>query len=98
MSSKQEEQGKYRAEKEQLSEIPRESRLLLVKEAARTHSIRGYEGDIDEEEITQFVDRVKKTLRDRDAELEAINQEIERTTPNDPGRPLCSGNTQGYSN
>ncbi|PMD38547.1 hypothetical protein L207DRAFT_463286 [Hyaloscypha variabilis F] len=85
MSSKQEEQGKYRAEKEQYEKYL-EERLLLVKEAARTHSIRGYEDDIDEEEITQFVDRVKKTLRDRDAELEAINQETNeqlRTTQAD---------------
>ncbi|KAE9368825.1 hypothetical protein N431DRAFT_470511 [Stipitochalara longipes BDJ] len=74
MSLKQAEQGKYRAEKEQY-EKDLETRLQLVKEAARTHSIRGYEDDIDEEEVKHFVARVQKTSRERDAELESINTE-----------------------
>ena len=74
MSAKQAEQGQHQAEKENY-ERNLESRLQLVKEAARTHSIRGYEGDIDEEQVKEFVARVQKAGRDRDLELETINKE-----------------------
>jgi DNA repair protein RAD50 len=74
MSAKHAEQGQHQAEKENY-ERNLESRLQLVKEAARTHSIRGYEGDIDEEQVKEFVARVQKASRDRDLELETINKE-----------------------
>lgn len=74
LSAKQAEQGQHQAEKENY-ERNLESRLQLVKEAARTHSIRGYEGDIDEEQVKEFVARVQKSGRDRDLELETLNKE-----------------------
>jgi len=74
MSAKHAEQGQHQAEKENY-ERNLDSRLQLVKEAARTHSIRGYEGDIDEEQVKEFVARVQKASRDRDLELETINKE-----------------------
>jgi len=82
MSEKQSEQGQYRAQKKQYEENL-ETRLIHVKEAARAHSIRGYEGDIDEDQVRAFVARIQKVARDRDAELESVNAEAKhdmRTT------------------
>ena len=82
MSAKQAERGQYQAEKESY-ERHLESRVQLVKNAAREFSIRGYEGDIDEEQFKDFVAKVQKESRDRDRDLERIttesNEELRKT-------------------
>jgi DNA repair protein RAD50 len=82
MSAKQAERGQHQAEKESY-ERQLESRVQVVKNAARDHSIRGYEGDIDEDQIKDFVARIQKEARDRDLDLERIttesNEELRKT-------------------
>ncbi len=56
MSAKQAESGQHQAEKDS-HERQLESRVQLVKEAARVHSLRGYEGDLDEDQVRDFVER-----------------------------------------
>lgn len=72
MSSKQAELGQYNAEK--LSyERSISSRVQLVREAARSHSLRGYDGDLDEEQVREFVRRMNKLSQEKDRELDRIN-------------------------
>jgi DNA repair protein RAD50 len=82
MSAKQAERGQHQAEKESY-ERHVESLVQLVKEAARAYSIRGYEGEINEEQVKNFVARIQKESRDRDLELDRIttesNEELRKT-------------------
>jgi DNA repair protein RAD50 len=82
MSMKQAEKGQLQAEKDSY-ERQLESRVQLVKEAARLHSLRGFEGDLDEGQILDFVGRVQKKSREKDQELDRIrkdsNDELEQT-------------------
>jgi len=82
MSAKQGEKGQHHAEKDNY-ERQLESRVQLVKEAARLHSLRGFEGDLDEGQVLDFVGRVQKKSREKDQELDRIrkdsNDELEQT-------------------
>jgi DNA repair protein RAD50 len=82
MSAKQAERGQHQAEKDSY-ERQLESRLQLVKEAARAHSLRGYEGDLDEDQVRDFVERVQKLSQEKDRELDRIrkasNDELQQT-------------------
>lgn len=72
MSGKQAELGQYKAEK--LSyERNVQSRVQLVREAARSHSLRGYDGELDEEQVNEFVRRMNKLSLEKDRELDRIN-------------------------
>ncbi|KAF4635009.1 hypothetical protein G7Y89_g3087 [Cudoniella acicularis] len=81
ISQKQSERGQRQAEKESYEEHL-ESRIQLVKEAARSHSMRGYDGDLDDDQIREFVERMKKQSRDKDRELDhirtATDEELEQ--------------------
>ncbi|CAL3972242.1 unnamed protein product [Diplocarpon coronariae] len=47
-------------------------RANLVQQAAHDHSLRGYDGDLQEDQITEFVARIKKLSRDEDRKLESV--------------------------
>ncbi len=56
LSEKQAERGQHQAEKEN-HERQILSRVQLVKEAARSHAMRGYDGDLEDEQGTSFAAR-----------------------------------------
>ncbi|RDL33156.1 putative DNA repair protein RAD50 [Venustampulla echinocandica] len=76
MSERQAERGQLQAEKESY-ERQVQSRVQLVKEAARHHSMRGYDGDLDDSQIREFVGRIEKLARDKDRELERIRKTMD---------------------
>jgi DNA repair protein RAD50 len=76
LSSKQAEMGRRQAEKENC-ERQMVSRAQLVKVAADQHSLRGYDGELDEDQVREFVDRVRKLSRDKDRELERVKKATE---------------------
>lgn len=76
LSSKQADLGQRQAEKENY-ERQIKSREQLVREAAYQHSLRGYDGDLDEDQVQEFVDRVRKLSRDKDRELERVKKATE---------------------
>jgi DNA repair protein RAD50 len=76
MSKKQKEMGQLQAEKENY-ERQLQDRAYLVKEAARQHSMRGYDGDLDEDEIREFVSRVRKLSKDKDRELQRLQASLD---------------------
>lgn len=71
LSERQAEKGQHQAEKDNY-ERQVELRAQLVKEAAHRHTMRGYDGDLDDHQIREFVDRMQKLSRDKDRELERI--------------------------
>ena len=73
LSERQTEKGQHQAEKDNY-ERQVELRLQLVKEAAHRHAMRGYDGDLDDEQIREFVIRVKKLSLDKDRELVRIRK------------------------
>ncbi|RDW87657.1 hypothetical protein BP5796_03351 [Coleophoma crateriformis] len=82
LSAKHTEQGQQQAAKEN-HETNIAQRVQLVKQAAHKHSIRGYDGDISESQVVDFVDRVGKASREKDRELERIqkiNEDEQRQT------------------
>ena len=76
MSSKQAEKGQQLAKKESY-ESQLQARVQLVKKAAHEHSMRGYDGELDDMQVSDFIDRVRKLSRDKDRELERIQASIE---------------------
>ncbi|KAG9247672.1 putative DNA repair protein RAD50 [Calycina marina] len=79
MSKKQAEQGQYQAEKAAYKR-QLENREHLVREAAISHGIRGYDGDLSESQMDDFVSRMRKLLREKDRELERLKSSIEDET------------------
>lgn len=76
LSVKLAEQGRHQAEKENY-ERQIEAREQLVKEEARLHSMRGYDGELDDTQISEFIERVRKLSREKDRELERIQAATE---------------------
>ncbi|TVY64197.1 DNA repair protein RAD50, partial [Lachnellula suecica] len=77
LSQKQAEKGQHKAEKETY-ERNVERRAQMVKQAASRHAMRGFEGDLEADQIQDFVSRIAKASKHKDRELERI-----RKTTND---------------
>jgi DNA repair protein RAD50 len=75
LAGKLAEQGQHQAQKE-YHEKDLEKRSVLIKEAALRHSLRGYDGDLDDARIQDFMDRVNKLSREKDRELERVRKAI----------------------
>lgn len=76
LSRKQAELGQRQAEKENF-ERQIKSREQLVKDAAAYHSIRGWDGDLNEAQVAEFVSKMRRQSRDKDRELERIKKDLE---------------------
>ncbi len=76
LSSKQADLGQRQAEKNTF-ERQLKSREQLVKMAAHQHSLCGYDGDLNEDQVQEFVDRIRKLSRDKNRELERIKKATE---------------------
>ena len=76
LSNKQADLGQRQAEKENF-ERQVKSREKLVHNAAQQHSLRGYDGDLDEDQVREFILRVRKLSKDKDRELERIKKVTE---------------------
>jgi DNA repair protein RAD50 len=68
------EQGKHQSDKEKY-ERQLATRREMVQDAARVHGIRGYDGELDDEQIGAFCDRVQKLLNDRKRDLERLQRD-----------------------
>ncbi|GAB7354017.1 hypothetical protein MBLNU459_g4606t1 [Dothideomycetes sp. NU459] len=77
LSSKEREYGSYEAQKQNY-ERQVENREQLVKETARKHNIRGYDFDIDEEQVNSFVEKISKMAREQNAIFERTRRETQQ--------------------
>lgn len=55
-----------------------ETRKILVKETARHHNIRGYETDLSDHQIREYLERISKLYKDQNASVERTRRETER--------------------
>ena len=74
LSAKEREYGSYEAQKAS-HERQLENREQLVKQTARRHNIRGYDLEINDEQVRTFLERINKMARDQNAAFERARQE-----------------------
>lgn len=74
MSTKLAEQGKHQSDKEK-HERQLTIRVGMIREAAQRHEIRGYDGDLDENQVRGFYDRLNRILQDKKRDLQRLQQE-----------------------
>ncbi|GAP84362.1 putative DNA repair protein rad50 [Rosellinia necatrix] len=74
LSEKLAEQGRHQSDKAKY-ERQLESRVQLVQQAAQLHSIRGFSGDLDDQKVQTFYERIQKLLLDKKHELDRIRAE-----------------------
>ena len=76
VSAKERELGSYEAQKESYDRQI-QSREKLVKETARSHGIRGYDLDIDDQQVREFMDRIAKMAKEQNARFESARRETQ---------------------
>ena len=74
---KHSEAGKYEEQKaHHEQQITR--RESLIKETARRHNIRGYETDLDDMQINEYMERITRLCKDQNASVERVRRETDR--------------------
>ncbi|KAI0023762.1 AAA domain-containing protein [Xylariomycetidae sp. FL0641] len=74
LSQKHAEQGRHQADKETY-ERQVKTRIEVVHRTAQLHSIRGFDGDLDDQKVQAFYNRIDKILADKKRELERLQAE-----------------------
>ena len=74
LESKHTEAGKYQAEKDGF-ERQVERREGMIKEMANAHNIRGFDIELDDTQINDFVERITKMSKDQNVNLERLRRE-----------------------
>lgn len=73
-TAKAEEQGKHQSDKDKYDR-QLVSQRQMIQEAAEKHEIRGYDGDLDDQEINAFYERIQKMLQDTKRNLERLQRD-----------------------
>lgn len=71
---KQEESGKHKAEKDTYERQVKD-REALIKETAHRHSIRGFDFEINDDQVLDFMERMKRLTRDQQTALERARKQ-----------------------
>lgn len=71
------EAGKYEEQKEN-HEQQIERRKIMVRETARQHTIRGYETDLDDHQIREYIEKISKLYKEQSAAVERIRRDTEK--------------------
>lgn len=79
LRNKHTEAGKYEEQKAN-HEKQIESRKGMIKDTARRHHIRGYDTDLNDMQIEDYMGRISKLLKDQNASVERVRRETERET------------------
>ncbi|KAL9600460.1 MAG: hypothetical protein Q9179_003206 [Wetmoreana sp. 5 TL-2023] len=77
LSRKHIEAGKYQ-QQQASHEQQIEARKTLVKDSARRHNIRGYEADLDDMQISEYMERISKLYKDQSESVERVRRETEK--------------------
>jgi DNA repair protein RAD50 len=76
LGSKQSDAGRYQALKDQY-ERQIESRKELIKETAHRHDVRGFDSDITDAHVQDFMERISKMARDQNNAFERARKETQ---------------------
>ncbi|KAF4504374.1 hypothetical protein G6O67_008531 [Ophiocordyceps sinensis] len=68
------EQGKHQSDKDNY-ERQLKARLDMIQEAARTHSFRGYDGELADHDVKSFNDKIQKLLDEKKRDLDRLQKE-----------------------
>ncbi|KAM4058561.1 AAA domain-containing protein [Hirsutella rhossiliensis] len=74
LAAKLSEQGKHQSDKDNY-ERQLKSRLEMIQEAARSHSFRGYDGELADHHVKSFNDKIQKLLDEKKRDLERLQKE-----------------------
>ncbi|KAM0284266.1 hypothetical protein ACHAQH_002057 [Verticillium albo-atrum] len=74
LSTKLAEKGKHQSDKDKY-ERQLASRVELIHEAAELHGFRGFDGDLKDNQIKSFNERIQKLLADKKRDLERVQKE-----------------------
>lgn len=74
LSAKLAEQGKHQSDKDKYERQLR-ARVELIQEAARQYNLRGFDGDLNDQQIRAFHDKVRKLLSEKKRDLERLQKE-----------------------
>ncbi|KAL8972635.1 MAG: hypothetical protein Q9183_000439 [Haloplaca sp. 2 TL-2023] len=55
-----------------------EGRKSLIRDSARRHNIRGYDTDLDEMQINEYMDKIGKIYKDQSSNVERVRRETEK--------------------
>ncbi|KAI1323542.1 hypothetical protein F5Y16DRAFT_383484 [Xylariaceae sp. FL0255] len=73
--------GKHQSDKEKY-ERQIEAQVDLVQQAAQLHNIRGFDGELDDQKIHAFYDRIQRLHKDKAQDLELLKDEHQRDFKN----------------
>lgn len=73
LSSKQAERGRHQSDKDKY-ERQLASRLTAIQQAAQTHNLRGFDGDINEDHVKSFNERIQKLSNEKKRDLERLQK------------------------
>lgn len=83
LNTKLSEQGKHQSDKEKY-ERQLKARVEMVQETAQNYSFRGYDGDLTDQQIQSFNERMQKLLNEKKRDLERLQKEnsseLDKTT------------------
>ncbi|KAH0495002.1 hypothetical protein TgHK011_008578 [Trichoderma gracile] len=74
LSAKMAEQGKHQSDKDKY-ERQLKARVELIQEAARQYNLRGFDGDLNGQQIQAFHDKIQKLLAEKKRDLERLQKE-----------------------
>lgn len=81
MGIKQAEVGRYQAQRDTF-ERQVKNRAELIKDTARRHSIRGFDLEVTDEHVRDFMERISRMARDQNRAFEKARQESQEETQN----------------
>ena len=55
-----------------------EGRKSLIRDSARRHNIRGYDTDLDDMQINEYMDKIGKLYKDQSSNVERVRRETEK--------------------
>ena len=77
LSMRHSEAGRYEQQKVH-HEQQIEKRKVLIKDSSRMHDIPGYDADLDDMQISEYVERISRLCKDQLAAVEKVRRENER--------------------
>ncbi|POR34471.1 DNA repair protein RAD50 [Tolypocladium paradoxum] len=74
LSAKLSEQGKHQSDKDKY-ERQLKARMEMIQEAAQAHGFRGYDGELKDQHVKSFNERIQKLLGEKKRDLERLQRE-----------------------
>ena len=74
LSTKLSEQGKHQSDKDKY-ERQIKARMEMIQEAAQAHGFRGYDGELKDQHVKSFNDKIQKLLVEKKRDLERLQKE-----------------------